>query len=89
MDDLSADNGKIRKKFSKLHLDWDIHDWNLVVFSDEADLLPVYFGKEYIRLRRSQSLLEVLEPRRTQGPFLKISEIFNAFLKGYEIFQKG
>ena len=64
MDDLSADNVKARKEFAKTYLKWDIHDWNLVVFSDEADLLPIHCGKEYIRLRRSQNPVEVIEPRQ-------------------------
>ena len=49
--DLSKGNVKDRKRFAKTHIHWTESDWKLVIFSDEADLMPVYQGREYVRLR--------------------------------------
>jgi len=32
----------------------------LVIFSDEADLMPVYQFREYVRLREDQKLVDVV-----------------------------
>jgi len=45
---------KNRKSFAKGHLEWTLDDWKRVFFLDEADLLPTYQGKQYIRLRENQ-----------------------------------
>lgn len=62
MADLTAPQVKTRKKFAESHLEWSFEDWEYIIFSDEADLLPTKCGKEYIRLRRSQDPLRVVVP---------------------------
>ena len=58
--DLSKQNVKDRKMFAKSHLYWTKPDWEMIIFTDECDLLPVYQGKEHIRLRENQKLIEVV-----------------------------
>jgi hypothetical protein len=48
-DQLSQKNIKDRYQFAKDYRNWDIDHWNLIIFSDEADLLPTKCGKRYIR----------------------------------------
>lgn len=60
MADLTSKHIAERKRFADEHLNWDAFDWELVIFSDEADLFPTKCGKEYIRLREGESLVDVV-----------------------------
>lgn len=63
MEDLNKANLKDRRAFAKRHIEWDVSDWNLIIFSDEADLFPVKCGKEYVRLREGEKLVDVVPVR--------------------------
>lgn len=65
MDTLTKDHVKQRLKFGNDHLHWDVHDWELIVFSDEADLLPVKCGRQYVRLKEGQKFVDVIPLRET------------------------
>ena len=58
--DLTVRNVKARYKFAKKHIDWTEDDWKKVVFSDESDLFPAYCGREYVRLRPNQNIIDVV-----------------------------
>lgn len=60
LDDLSQKNIKNRLKFAQDHLHWTKSEWDLVIFSDEADLFPTKTGREYVRLRPNQLLVDAL-----------------------------
>jgi len=40
-----------RRAFARRYKNWTIDDWNLVIFTDEADLFPTKSGKRYCRTR--------------------------------------
>jgi len=65
MDALTKDHVKQRLKFGNDHLHWDVHDWGLIVFSDESDLLPVKYGRQYVRLKEGQKFVDVIPLRET------------------------
>lgn len=72
MDDLKEKNIKERKKFAKAYKHWKKSDWELVVFSDEADLLPTKCGKRYVRIRVGQDPSTVLPPSKEASKNLTI-----------------
>jgi len=72
MDDLTKDNIKKRKAFADRHLQWKTCDWELVIFSDEADLFLVKCGKEYIRLREEEKLVDIVPIRESAKKNLTI-----------------
>ena len=37
--------------------------WNFVIFSDERDLFPKKYGKEYVRAKKKQDLPKVILPK--------------------------
>jgi len=63
MQDLSRQNIKDRVAFADQYFKWEVSDWELVIFSDEADLFPIKCGKEYIRLREEEKLVDVVPIR--------------------------
>jgi len=40
-----------RYKFAREHKNWGVNEWQLVCFSDEADLFPIKSGKHFYRTR--------------------------------------
>ena len=56
---MTQEDIKLRMNFAKTHLLWTIDEWKLVLFADEADLLPTYQGKQFVRLKENQSLNDV------------------------------
>ena len=43
-----------RRLFAKKYQNWTQNDWELIIFSDEADIFPIKCGKKYYRIRGNQ-----------------------------------
>jgi len=72
IDDLSIQNIKDRKVFANNYLQWSKSDWDLVIFSDESDLLPTKCGRKYLRLREGQKLVEAMPIRKGSKKLLTV-----------------
>lgn len=72
MDDLTEKNIKKRKRFAKTYKSWQKCDWDLVIFSDESDILPTKCGKRYIRLRVGQDPTTAILPQKASKKNLTI-----------------
>lgn len=72
MSRLTKDQVKARRNFAEHYLHWDFYDWQLVIFSDEADLIPTKCGKKYVRLKEGQSLVDVVPPKEKAEKLITI-----------------
>ena len=72
MADLTKDHVKDRLFFANEHLHWDVDDWQLVIFSDEADLFPKKTGKQYVRFKEGQKLVDIIPLREGTKKFITI-----------------
>ena len=59
IDLMDQDSIQKRKKFALSHHIWTINDWKLLIFADEADILPIHSGKQYLKLRENQTIADL------------------------------